>query len=294
MITILNDHEIYLTYSWNYTNHGICGHTFEVIDYYLLLKNHFNIGILLQENIDQEIFRKAISEKYNLDDIEIQDILDNTVYHYKSKIIKCKNLIVVDGAIYSLKKQSLLCDNVFLFGCGDKDIINVNKKNWHVLLDHRIYGEYGINYIKKINFKRLKFPSYSDKKTLIYATESSRYLSREYVEKLVSKYPDNFIIICNEIDKYRDIKNTEIVKPPINNLSSRFDKYLYTPTLLKNDCSPRFIAECKYFKKEVEYYDIDYLEKDLGLKYRIQDLKNIGDISLEEDDEIIEILKGII
>ena len=79
MITILNDHEIYLTYSWNYTNHGICGHTFEVIDYYLLLKNHFNIGILLQENIDQEIFRKAISEKYNLDDIEIQDILDNTV-----------------------------------------------------------------------------------------------------------------------------------------------------------------------------------------------------------------------
>jgi hypothetical protein len=56
----LKDYELYITYSWSTTNHGICGHTFEAIDYYILLSKHIKCAILLCEDITPETFRMAI------------------------------------------------------------------------------------------------------------------------------------------------------------------------------------------------------------------------------------------
>ncbi len=296
-IVILNDHDLYLTYTWHGQgeNHGICGHTFEVIDYYLILKKHFKVGILLQEEVDPKIFEKAIREKYNLDDEAIQDVLNNTRYHNRPTLLKGKNILITDGAIKSLDKISLLFDNVFLFGCYDRDILKVTQSNWYTLLDHRIYGNIGINYVKKINFKNLIIPTNINKKTLIYATEGSRDLTREYVKNLVSEYNDEFIYVANKTYNFKNIERLVPIAPPVVDINNAFDKYIYTKTLFQSDCSPRFIAECHYFGKEVVYHDIDYLDTDLGLKYRIYDIENNFDsLFLNEDDEIIGILKGII
>jgi hypothetical protein len=51
---------------------------------------------------------------------------------------------------------------------------------------------------------------------------------------------------------------------------------------LEFDCSPRFVAECEFYNKEV-IYEIDYHDK--GLAARLYDMTH-GDIWLRADDEI--------
>jgi hypothetical protein len=69
---------------------------------------------------------------------------------------------------------------------------------------------------------------------------------------------------------------------PVRNLWNLFSTYIYTNTALKFDCSPRFVAECEFYNKEV-IYEIDYHDK--GLVARLHDMKH-GDIWLRADDEI--------
>ena len=63
------------------------------------------------------------------------------------------------------------------------------------------------------------------------------------------------------------------------------------------DCSPRLIAECKHYEKNVIYHNIDeqLLKVDLGLKYRRHDIENDFDsIKLKPDDKIVSILHEIL
>ena len=83
--------------------------------------------------------------------------------------------------------------------------------------------------------------------------------------------------------------------PPVDNLFDKFSTYIYTPVPRKWDCSPRFIAECKYYGKEVIYHNIDYWDVDLGLYWRKHDIDNEFDsLFLRDADEIIPILQGLI
>lgn len=291
-IVILKDHELYLTYTWHGENHGICGHTFEVIDYFLLLKNHFKVAIILQEDLDHKTFDRAIREKYDLSEQTIDEIHHNTLYHKRPTLLRGSNILVTDGSMQALSNCTLLFDNVFLFGCYDRNVTKVNKPNWFPLLDHRVYGNHGINYVKKINFNSLRVPDKMTHKTLIYATEGARDLEPEYVQELVSNYPhEEFLLVCYKTHKFENIDHVTTIQPPVPNLVEAFDKYLYTKTVFRSDCSPRFVAECKYFGKDVEFYDIDYFDQDLGLYYRMKDLGDLDKISLDENDEIINILK---
>ena len=84
---------------------------------------------------------------------------------------------------------------------------------------------------------------------------------------------------------------------PVNNIFEKFNTYIYTPTRDKFDCSPRFIAECNFYKKGILYHNIneDYLKIDTGLRYRKYDIENdFKSITLQDDDNIIKIIKSII
>jgi hypothetical protein len=81
---------------------------------------------------------------------------------------------------------------------------------------------------------------------------------------------------------------------PVSNLFEKFGVYLYTPTPKKRDCSPRFITECRFYGKKVEYL-IDYSEEDKGLYWRRFDIENNFDgLFLTNDDEIVDLIKGVI
>jgi len=287
-IQTLNEYDLYLTYSWSAVKHGICGHTFEVIDYYNLLKNHISVAILMCD-LDKETFTKAIIEKYIITDNELQELISNTIFLESPKLLRGTNIFFTDGAITNIQKHcTLLMDNVFMFACGDKKVIDIDKPNYHILLDQSVYQtSKHINYIKMIDLKRLKKPTRHDNKTLIYATENCRYISQETLDRI----PGDKIVISNT----GNYKNVENLRAPIDNLFERFNKYVYTPIDAKWDCSPRFIVECKYFGIDVQYTQevIDYLDIDLGLRNRILDLEHT-DLQLQSDDKIINIIKDIL
>ena len=82
---------------WN--NHGISGHVYEIIDYYLLLREYFKVGILLCEDIDWEILYNAIIYKYDIDDNIIDEIKQHTTFYNRPKIVRGKNILFVDGGL---------------------------------------------------------------------------------------------------------------------------------------------------------------------------------------------------
>lgn len=295
MSTIINldkKYDIWLSQSWSNVDHGICGHTFELIDYFFILKKSFKVGIFLAENINWEILEKAIRCKYNFNDHEIEEIKKNTVFSNKPKILLGKNILFVDGGVINMQKISLFFNNIFYFACGNKEIKNNETKNVWILQDDRVYDQVklnGINYKKKILFDKLKRFEKFEKNILIYATKNCRKID-DYSE--YKKYGDKILVIINEKNQFIDDENFTFLIPPVENLFSKFETFVYTPVKRKWDCSPRFIAECKYFNKKVIFHKIDYWNEDRGLYWRVWDIENDFDsLYLKSDDEIISIMK---
>jgi hypothetical protein len=286
------EYDLWLSYSWSDNNHGICGHTYEVIDYYHILKNHFKVGILLCEDIDWETFELSIKSKYNFTDVEMQDIKDNTVFNNRPNLIKGSNILFTDGGVVNMESVTLLFNNIFYFACGNKEIKDNDKDNVYILQDDRVYEPVkrnGVNYKKRILFDRLKPIGDSKDQVLIYATKNCRHISNftDY-----TKY-GKIIAIVNSIPKSES--GIEFLMPPVDNIFEQFNTYVYTPIPRKWDCSPRFIAECKHYGKKVIYHNIDYWEEDHGLRVRKWDIDNDFDsLHLKDNDDIIEILKGVI
>lgn len=288
-------YNLWLTYSWSNNNHGICGHTFEVIDYYHILKDNFKTGILLAEDIDWKTFEASIRSKYNFSEIEIEDIKANTVFAKRPTLVKGSNIIFTDGGIVNNADKTLLFDNVFYLACGNKEIKDNNNEKVWILQDDRVYDPVnvnGINYKKKILFSRLKPIEQSKDAVLVYATKNCRNISN-YDD--LRQYGDNILVITNEENKPAELEGFTFVTPPVDNLFEQFTTYVYTPVTRKWDCSPRFIAECKHYGKNVLFHNIDYWDEDKGLYWRNWDIENDYDsLDLHYSDDIVNILKGII
>lgn len=310
-------YDLFLSMTWNIdNNHGISGHLYEIIEYYCLLKDHFKVGIVICEDMDWNIIEKAISSKYNLNKEEILKIKDNCFFYNRPKVMSGKNILFVDGGFTrtSLRDGIVLSfDNIFSFRCSNKDFhYNLPYKNINLLQDQRVYNDedskIAINYRKKI-----KFDIYNDIKkvktetALLYVTTNCRKLCSNYLLDVVMQYKfKNYMILTNQPELYKeqfkDIKNVTFPVMPLDNIFEKFDTYIYTPTYSVTkqelgcfDCSPRFIAECKYYNKDIIYHNIDknYLDVDTGLKYRKLDIENNFDsIILKNNDKIVDIIRN--
>ncbi len=288
-------YDLWLSYTWSNNNHGICGHTYEVIDYYHILRNDFKVGILLCEDIDWPTFESSIRGKYDFTDAEIEDMQSNTVFANRPTLVRGRNILFTDGGVVNMKAVTLLFDNIFYFACGNKEIKDNDKDNVWILQDDRVYEpvkQNGINYKKKILFDRLKKLGPSKNSVLVYATKNCRHLD-SYEELL--QYGKDILVITNKENQPKPAQGFTFVVPPVDNLFEQFSTYVYTPVPRKWDCSPRFIAECKYYGKSVVFHNIDYWSEDHGLRVRQWDIENDFDsLCLRPSDDIVNILKGII
>jgi len=288
-------YDLWISYTWSNNNHGICGHTFEVIDYFYILQHDFKVGILLCEDIDWPTFESSIRNKYSFSEDEIAHIKSSTVFSNRPTLVKGKNILFTDGGVINMQSVTLLFDNIFYFACGNKEIKDNDKSNVWILQDNRVYAPVkcnGIDYKKKILFEKLKPIGSSKDAVLVYATKNCRSLD-SYEELL--QYGNNILAITNTENKPKDISGITFVVPPVIDLFEQFTTYVYTPVTRKWDCSPRFIAECKYYGKQVVFHNIDYWDEDLGLYWRNWDIENDFDsIRLTHRDDIINLLKGII
>jgi hypothetical protein len=289
------NYDLWLTYSWSNNNHGICGHTFEVIDYYHILKQYFRVGILIAEEMDWPTLEVIIRNKYDFSESEIKDIQTNTVFSLRPQLVKGRNILITDGGTINMSSKVLIFDNIFYFACGNKEIKNNDRDNVWILQDDRVYEpvkKNGINYKKKILFDRLKSLTNGKDSVLVYATKNCRNLD-SYEE--LRQYGNDILVITNKENKPDPIPGFTFVVAPVDNLFEQFNTYVYTPVKRKWDCSPRFIAECKYYKKSVVFHNIDYWNEDRGLYWRNWDIENDFDsLHLKPSDDLVNILKGII
>jgi hypothetical protein len=290
-----SSYDLWLTYSWSNNNHGICGHTYEVIDYFYILKKYFKVGILLCEDIDWNTFERSIRSKYNFNDSELAEYKAHTVFIKRPSLLKGRNILFTDGGIVNTQSITLLFDNVLFFACGNKEIKDNTKSNVWILQDDRVYAPVavnGVNYKKRILFDKLRPATATSSAHLVYATKNCRNLNN-YQELL--QYSDNILAITNEENKPQPVTGITFVTPPVDNIFEKFSTYIYTPVERKWDCSPRFIAECKYYDKQVIYHNIDYWSEDLGLYWRKWDIDNdFESLFLKDDDKIVDVLRNII
>jgi hypothetical protein len=310
------NYDLYITMTWSGdTNHGISGHLYEIIEYFILLKDHMKIGILICEDMSWDTIEKALHTKYDLDKSVIDDIKKDTFFEYRPKYVIGKNILFVDGGFTRTMLRYgvvLSFKNIFSFRCSNKDYhYNLPYKNITLLQDNRVYNDednkISINYKKKIKFDIFKkSESIKTKTALLYITSNCRKICDDYLLDVMMQYKyENYIILTNENEKYKklfsSLKNVTFPELPVDDIFKKFDAYIYTPTHLEDnkkiksfDCSPRFIAECKFYNKQIIYHGVDdnYINIDTGLKYRKYDIEyNFKSIFLNKNDDIIKIIK---
>ena len=283
-------YDLWLSYTWNPVDHGVCGHIFEVFDYYYVLRKHFRVGIFFGENVGWPTIELAIRSKYTFSEELIAEIKLSTVFGNKPKILKGRNILFTDGGITN--PVHLYFDNIFYFACGQLEIKDNNKDNIYVLQDDRVYEPVkrnGINYKKRILFDQLRPAGASKNRYLVYATQNCRGI--DSIEEL--RQYGSILAIVNSMPE--PVDGIEFATPPIEDLFTEFTTYIYTPVKRQWDCSPRFIAECHYYGKPVVYHNIDYWDQDRGLFYRRWDIENeFQSLYLSDDDEIVDIVRDII
>lgn len=309
-----SDKNIILSYSSDKLNHGICGHLYEVIDYYFLLNQKFSTEIIIGEYIPLKSLYKSLKTKYKLNRLDLNNLFNNIKF-IRPIIYNCPNSIIIftEGNIYKDIKLIFKCKKIILFPCDNISFFNLyeknNKKDFLILHDTRLKYEIpeeieNKHYIKKINFNILKDIDYESclNQTLIYATSNCRLLSIDKIKKYNNSnfyYPLLILINKNSPLLNYDINdNIKFEVVPINNLMEKFKYYIYTSIERKWDCSNRLLAECKWYKKQVILDDDineEYLNIDLGLKYRLEDINNnFESLFLTEEDDIINICENIL
>ena len=264
------------------TKHGVSGHLFEMIEYFMHFRFYKNINacILVADGTTREEFWGALHDKYDLTAEELLDFKEHVYYEYQPKAIIADTLLIVDGSLRN-HNADLITNKTLLFRCAETDIV---RDNVTVLQDDDVYEPLSNSehYKKKILFDKYKPINLNKiiKTAMFYLTTNSRKMSNEDIQKIISKHDfGHYIAISN---KDLEIDNVETIRTPVDNLWDLFGTFIYTNTALKFDCSPRFIAECDFYGKDV-IYEIDYEDK--GLEVRKKDIQD-GIVWLTEDDTI--------
>jgi len=293
-VLLLNEYELIVTHTWgskNNVSHKVSGHTFEVIDYFVILHKSFNCGILLVDTT-KDTFMSCIRSKYDFDESFIEYISNRIIECDHPNRILGHNILFTDGCWTKLDHKSIVFKNIFTFVCSDNAVFNDTRPNVHVLSDKRIHpNENVIDYKKKILFSHLKQPTKTSDDTLLYSTSNCRRIPNDMFDEIIDSYGGDFLCVTDTLLDYSHDRMTIVNTPVSGNIFELFDTYIYTPTLFKTDCSPRFIAECKFFNKKVIFHNINYWNDDLGLKYRVYDVEHdFQSLHLTKNDEIIRII----
>ncbi len=295
-MTFMN-YDIVLTYtSSNQEIKRISGHLFEVLDYYLLLRdNGMRVKIIIPDDLTKEEVLSAWGQHYELGTQEIDfQISPNP------KLILAKKILNVTG--FDSRDGCKYVGRLFQFRCGHFEPNYLQHKLVTVLQDDRVYktkepyNGKSINYVKKINVKYFKpFKTSKNCNNVLYLNTKLRKISLDFLIELKIRYHNLIIISEEETQEMKDLKLL-VLKPPVDILDNiGTGSYIYTRTTGQFDCSSRLVFECKYrgikvnFELEEDFKN--YCQQDTGLFYRVQDLENIENLYLTNEDEILKILK---
>jgi len=277
-------YDIVLTTAFE-ARHGISGHTFELIEYYYAITHYTNLSacILLADGTTLDQFHKCVADKYDME--PIRDVFEV----FRPKVLLSNNILFVDGS-HHLSNCQVFAQNIFLFRCFESDFtyFQQHSANMFLLQDYEVYGGgIGIDYKKKILFQKLKVPTIDVQDTaMMYLTTNCRALPVGQINTIFAKHHHSHnIILTNDPTRFEGA-NATIYRIPVEDLWNKFTTYIYTNVARQLDCSPRFIAECKFCGKQI-ILEVDY--HDAGLETRLKD--SVDTITLNKDDLFLELLR---
>lgn len=122
----------------------VCGHVYEVIEYYWILKDHFNTKFIFPDNIDID----RCLEKYTFTEGERQLIKNAMIPQPRNGIINTKNglglVLIVDGNLGNFNgiirgiPVQFSCGKNGLFPCKQKVEYSNSNFDWYLIHDFRI------------------------------------------------------------------------------------------------------------------------------------------------------------
>ena len=305
---------IYLTYAPvhpKFEKNRICGHTYEVMDYHLLLRdNNIESKIVLFDKVDQEKIFKAYKDKYQLyENFEKNIEFRKYKFNSKNRIIGNDIWIITSGFDYGFEYNTeFLVKKIISFECSEHNYQNLIKQSNFILLrdprlvHKKILGKNVFDYNKKIYFQKYKLQrndisKNSAAKILVYVNNNLKDLNIKMLEEIkkISINENKSILFVSgtelnndQIKKYE--KYGELKIAPVKNIFTLFDVFIYTENNRNYDCSPRFIAECKFYNKKI----ISLVKNDIGALARIDDIKNFNKINLNNNDLFLKLINQMI
>lgn len=288
----LSKHELVLATGLR-ARHAFSGHTFELLEYWFYFKIWHNVdAVILSTAHSPDIILKVAKERYSFTEEELTTLAGCLYDGTEALLAKLPATIWVDGCSKYEKPATAIAKRNIAFACNNaEDLDHMDL----VLGDTRIYNFKCYHYIKKLLFSRFKpqLSTPNEPTGMLYCTYQARQLKPDYISSLPDRFPQfsKFLLVTND-----DIKETDrirILRPPVDDLFSRFSTYIYSPLKISwsgemgvGDCSPRFPAECSYYGKEI----IIDAPLNRGLQVRLYDCQDLGKIALMKDDKLINFL----
>jgi len=236
-------------------------------------------------------------------DIETKDILNNPFLLMGiSHLFHASNLL--NQNIYSLNYKNILkkiYKNKLIGIYNERNIeatkkaaIRLSPKKIILLSDHLIFpntknSKDYINYSKRIFFEIYR-PIIEDiKAEFLFNCSNELYYKTAffYIKNNPNRYNNNILVVYKKIyDEF--YKNQYLI--PVKNLLGIFKTFVYTTLIFDN--APRFLQECFYFNKNIEYKRPESLNDGGKIYY---ELGEAGcDFNLKESDKILTILEDFL
>ena len=259
-----------------------------MIEYFMHFRFVKNIDacILISDGTSEEVFFKAVSSKYDLTDAELSEFEQHTYFRFQPHVIYADTILITNGSMRFLGAD-IFANKKLVFRCSNLEP-GLDRDDLIILQDPRIYEDMpnSVPYTKRMMFSKYKklepkHPNIG----MFYAKSNSKVMHRDEFDYLVDKHKDrfdSFILLTDQVIDVPDGVKLRLV--PIPDLWDSFGAYIYThkESTKLVDCSPRFVAECKFYGKELI---IEAPEIDKGLAARLYDIE-YGDVWLRESDDI--------
>lgn len=267
---------------------GISGHLYEMIEYFYHLSIVKSIPscILISDGTDPKMFFSAIESKYDFTQEELYHYKAHTYFEYQPHVIYADTILITNGSMRFLGAD-IFANKKLMFRCSNLEP-GLERDDIVLLQDPRIYDDTSnsVPYKKSMLFSKYKKlePKHPNV-GMFYAKSNSKVMHRDELDYLVDKHKDRFDSFILLTDQVIDVPDgVELKLVPIPDLWDSFGAYIYThkESTKLVDCSPRFVAECKFYGKELI---IEAPEIDKGLAARLYDIEH-DDVWLKEDDDI--------
>ena len=213
----------------------LCGAFYYAIEYLdYLLKNNIDTYLIIHKFFKGKL-NFLIQDKYDLEKIH-PDIFKKILFHpSKQKILKTKNLIILDGTSYWKDRNFIIYENLF-YNFGD-DELSLKEK------------------LKLKNLKKVNFFIFGDKEMNLKVDYHYPLCLNFKIFKKIKEFQKN-----ERVENFKEKKMDKIEHRLNKKFHENFDTLKYIQNEKFWERSNRLIPECKFYNKKIIFEPKSYID----------------------------------